>query len=76
MVDNDNNNNHECWRTDGNNVDANDWLGTRNNQPLRIRGRANRRVTFRTWRLSGRSNRGFITRRCIRYSPIGASSKD
>jgi hypothetical protein len=28
----------------------------------RIRGRANRRVTFRTWRLSGRSNRGFITR--------------
>jgi hypothetical protein len=36
MTDN-NNNNHECWRTDGNNVDANDWLGTRNNQPLRIR---------------------------------------
>lgn len=33
----DNNNNHECWRTDGNNVDANEWLGTRNNQPLRIR---------------------------------------
>jgi hypothetical protein len=28
----------------------------------RLRGRANRRVTFRTWRLSGRSNRGFITR--------------
>jgi len=27
-----------------------------------LRGRANRRVTFRTWRLSGRSNRGFITR--------------
>jgi putative transposase len=28
----------------------------------RLRGRANRGVTFRTWRLSGRSNRGFITR--------------
>jgi|SRR5215208_1412839 len=36
MTDN-NNNNHECWRTDGNNVDANDWLGTRNNAPLIIR---------------------------------------
>jgi hypothetical protein len=32
-----NNNNHECWRTDGNNVDANDWLGTKNAAPLRIR---------------------------------------
>ena len=28
----------------------------------KLRGRANRRVTFRIWRLSGRSNRGFITR--------------
>jgi hypothetical protein len=36
MADN-NNNNHECWRTDGNNVDAKDWLGTRNNAPLIIR---------------------------------------
>jgi hypothetical protein len=40
MADNDNNNdnnNNRFWRTDGNNVDADDWLGTRNNQPLRIR---------------------------------------
>jgi hypothetical protein len=33
----DNNNNNKRWRTDGNNVDANDWLGTRNNAPLIIR---------------------------------------
>jgi hypothetical protein len=30
--------------------------------PAELRGRANRRVTFRTWRLSGRSNRDLITR--------------
>jgi Chaperone of endosialidase len=34
---NNNNNNNKCWRTDGNTVDANDWLGTRNNAPLIIR---------------------------------------
>jgi hypothetical protein len=40
MADNNNNNdnnNNRFWRTDGNNVDANDWLGTRNNAPLIIR---------------------------------------
>jgi hypothetical protein len=37
MADNNNNDNSKCWRTEGNKVDADDWLGTRNDQPLRIR---------------------------------------
>ena len=43
MADN-NNNNNKRWRTDGNNVDANDWLGTRNNASPHHQDRKRRRV--------------------------------
>jgi hypothetical protein len=46
MAENNNNNNNKCWRTDGNTVDANDWLGTRNNQPLRIRTNNTERMSI------------------------------
>jgi hypothetical protein len=44
----DNNNNNQFWRTDGNNADADDWLGTRNNQPLRIRTNNAQTMTITT----------------------------
>jgi hypothetical protein len=45
MADNDNNNN-KSWRTEGNRIEADDWLGTRNDRPLRIRTNNQERMSI------------------------------
>ena len=43
---------------------------------MRLRACANRRATFRTWHLSEGLNSLLTTAWHIRYSPIGAASKE
>jgi hypothetical protein len=45
MADN-NNNNNKSWRTEGNRIEADDWLGTRNDRPLRIRTNNQERMSI------------------------------